>query len=421
MTNSPRPAAEEPLVDEKLADQLLAKAEAEGVELLGPDGLLSQVTKAVLERALGEELTEHLGYEKHDPGGRGSGNSRNGATSKKLLTEAGAVDLAVPRDRNGSFEPRIVRKGQTRLDGFNDRIIALYARGMTTRDIRAHLREIYGVEVSPDLISRVTDAVVDELTEWQARPLDAVYPVVFIDALMVKIRDGVVANRPVYLAIGIDCDGAKQVLGMWVGASTGESAKFWMSVLSELRGRGVRDVCILCCDGLSGLPEAVTAVWPQTTVQLCVVHLIRASLRYASRKYWPALTKELRAIYTASDETAAVAALEAFAENWERRYPAIVRLWRAHWAEFTPFLAFPPEVRRVIYTTNLIESVNARLRKVTRNRGQFPSEQAVLKVLYLAVRNLEDYRGRNIGIRSSGWKQALQAFTIYFEGRIPAL
>ncbi|TWE29203.1 IS256 family transposase [Prauserella muralis] len=415
-----RPAAEESLIDGALADQLLAKAEAEGVELLGPDGLLSQVTKAVLERALGEELTEHLGYEKHDPAGRGSGNSRNGATGKRLLTEAGAVDLQVPRDRRGSFEPKIVRKGQTRLDGFNDRIIALYARGMTTRDIRAHLREIYGVEVSPDLISRVTDAIVDELTEWQSRPLDAVFPVVFIDALMVKIRDGVVANRPVYLAIGIDCEGAKQVLGMWVGASTGESAKFWMSVLAELRNRGVRDVCILCCDGLSGLPEAATTVWPQVTVQLCVVHLIRASLRYASRKYWPALAKDLKAIYTASDEAAAAAALEAFAEQWEARYPAIVRLWRTHWQEFTPFLAFPPEVRRAIYTTNLIESLNARLRKVTRNRGQFPSEQAALKVLYLAVRNLEDYRTPNIGIRTSGWKQVLQAFTIYFEGRIPA-
>ncbi|MPZ63549.1 MAG: IS256 family transposase [Propionibacteriales bacterium] len=419
MTNDSQPAAEEPLVDDELADQLLAKAEAEGVELLGLDGLLSQVTKAVLERALDEELTEHLGYEKHDPAGRGSGNSRNGTTSKRLLTEAGAVELEVPRDRGGSFEPKIVRKGQSRLDGFNDRIVALYARGMTTRDIRAHLREIYGVEVSPDLISRVTDGVLDELTEWQSRPLDAVFPVVFIDALMVKIRDGVVANRPVYVAIGIDCEGAKQVLGMWVGASTGESAKFWMSVLSELRNRGVKDVCILCCDGLSGLPDAVTTIWPNTTVQLCVVHLIRASLRYASRKYWPALAKDLRVIYTATDETAAEAALDVFAEAWEQRYPAIVRLWRTHWSEFVPFLAFPPEVRRVIYTTNLIESLNSRLRKVVRNRGQFPSEQAVLKVLYLAVRNLEDYRRPNVGIRSSGWKKALQSFTMYFEGRIP--
>jgi transposase-like protein len=409
----------EPVVDEQLADQLLAKAAAEGVELLGPQGLLSQVTKAVLERALGEELTEHLGYDRHDPAGRGSGNSRNGTTPKRLLTEVGPVELAVPRDRAGSFDPRIVRKGQSRLDGFNDRVIALYARGLTVRDIRAHLREIYDVDVSPDLISRVTDAVVEELAEWQSRPLDAVYPVVFIDALMVKIRDGVVANRPVYLAVGIDCDGAKQVLGMWVGASTGESAKFWLSVLSELKSRGVADVCIVCCDGLTGLPDAIGVAWPAAVVQTCVVHLIRASLRYASRKDWTPLTQGLRPIYTAVDEAAAAAALDVFAERWDRRYPAIVRLWRSHWAEFTPFLAFPPEVRRVIYTTNLIESINARLQKATRNRGQFPSEQAVLKVLYLAVRNLEEFRRPNVGIRSSGWKQALQAFTIYFQGRIP--
>jgi len=414
-----KPAAAGPLVDEELADQLLGEAAAEGVELLGPDGLLSQVTKAVLERALAEEMTGHLGYEKHDPAGRGSGNSRNGITAKTVLTDIGAVDLAVPRDRNGTFEPRIVRKGQTRLEGFNERIIALYARGMTTRDIRAHLREMYGVEVSPDLISRVTDAVVDELAEWQSRPLDAVYPVIFIDALMVKIRDGVVTNRAVYVAIGIDCDGRKQVLGLWIGPTTGESAKFWLSVLSELKGRGAADVCIVCCDGLTGLPDAIGVVWPQATVQLCVVHLIRASLRYASRKYWAPLAKDLRAIYTAADEAAAAAALEDLAAAWGQRYPAIIKLWRAHWAEFTPFLAFPPEVRKVIYTTNLIESMNARLRKVTRNRGQFPSEQAALKVLYLAVRNLEEFRGRSVGIRSSGWKQALQAFTIYFEGRIP--
>ena len=408
-----------PLVDDDLADQLLGKAQAEGAELLGPDGLLSQLTKAVLERALAEEMTGHLGYDKHDPAGRGSGNSRNGTTPKTLLTDVGAVDLAVPRDRNGSFEPQIVRKGQTRLEGFNERIIALYARGMTVRDIRAHLREMYDVEVSPDLISRVTDGVVEELQEWQSRPLDQVYPVVFIDALMVKIRDGVVTNRAVYVAIGIDCEGCKEVLGLWVGPTTGESAKFWMSVLSEVRSRGVADVCIVCCDGLTGLPDAISVVWPQAVVQLCVVHLIRASLRYASRKYWAPLARDLRPVYTAADEASAAAALEAFAGQWEHKYPAIVRLWRAHWAEFTPFLAFPPEVRRVIYTTNLIESMNARLRKVTRNRGQFPSEQAALKVLFLAVRNLEEFRGRNVGIRSSGWKQALQAFTIYFEGRIP--
>src|SRR5438034_1420419 len=345
----PRP----PLVDEQLADQLLGKAQEQGVELLGPDGLLSQVTKAVLERALTEEMTGHLGYDKHDPAGRGSGNSRNGTTGKTVLTDIGAVDLAVPRDRAGTFEPQIVRKGQTRLDGFNERIIALYARGMTTRDIRAHLREMYGVEVSPDLISRVTGAVIEELAEWQARPLDRVYPVVFVVALMVKIRDGVVTNRAVYVAIGIDCEGAKQVLGLWVGPTTGESAKFWLPVLSELKGRGVADVCIVCCDGLTGLPDAISVTWPQAVVQLCVVHLIRASLRYASRKYWAPLAKDLRAIYTAADEAAAAAALEAFAASWGERYPAIIKLWRAHWGEFTPFLAFPPEVKRVIYTTNL--------------------------------------------------------------------
>ncbi len=408
-----------PLVDEELAGQLLGKAQAGGVELPGPDGLLSQVAKAVLERALAGEMTGHLGYEKHDPAGRGSGNSRNGTTPKTVLTDVGAVGLAVPRDRNGTFEPQIVRKGQTRLEGFNERIIALYARGMTTRDIRAHLREIYGVDVSPDLISRVTDGVLEELAGWQSRPLDQVYPVVFIDALMVKIRDGVVTNRAVYVAIGIDCDGARQVLGLWIGPATGESAKFWLSVLSELKGRGVADVCIVCCDGLTGLPDAIGVVWPQAVVQLCVVHLIRASLRYASRKYRAPLAKALRQIYTAAGEAAAAAALEAFAAAWGDRYPAIIKLWRSHWTELTPFLAFPPEVRRVIYTTNLIESMNARLRKVTRNRGQFPSGQAALKVLYLAVRNLEEFRGRNVGIRSSGWKQALQAFTIYFDGRIP--
>jgi transposase-like protein len=416
---SDRPGGDPPLVDEALADELLGRAQAQGAELLGPDGLLSQVTKAVLERALGEELTQHLGYEKHDPAGRGSGNSRNGTAPKRLLTEIGGIDLDVPRDRGGSFEPQIVRKGQTRLDGFNERIIALYARGMTTRDIRAHLREMYQVEVSPDLISRVTDAVVDELQEWQSRPLDRVYPVVFIDALLVKIRDGVVANRPVYLAIGIDCDGAKNVLGLWVGPATGESSKFWLTVLSELKSRGVADVCIVCCDGLTGLPDAITVVWPQATVQLCVVHLIRASLRYASKRDWGPLTKDLRLIYTAADDLAAEAALEAFEQHWGQRYPAVVRLWRTHWAEFTPFLAFPPDVRRVVYTTNLIESINARLRKVTRNRGQFPSEQAALKVLYLAVRNLEEFRSPQVGTRSSGWKKALQSFTIYFDGRLP--
>ena len=427
MSNNELPGAEspqqesepQPVVSEEVAEQLLARAEAEGVDILGPDGLLGQVSKAVLERALSEELTEHLGYDRHDPAGRGSGNSRNGSYGKRVLTDLGPVDLEVPRDRAGSFEPKIVPKGTRRLAGFNDKIIALYARGMTTRDIQSHLRQMYQVQVSPDLISRVTDAVVEELTEWQNRPLDAVWPVIFIDALNVKIRDGIVANRPVYVAIGVDLEGAKHVLGLWVGKGGGESAKFWLSVLAELRNRGVADVCILCCDGLKGLPDAVTATWPATIVQTCVVHLIRASLRYASKKHWPAISAALRPVYTAVDEAAAQAALADFADRFGARYPAIVRLWRAHWAEFTPFLAFPPEVRKVIYTTNLIESINARLRKVVRTRGHFPSEQAALKVLYLAVRNLDSFRGPSVGTRSSGWKQALQAFTIYFEGRIP--
>jgi len=264
---------------------LLGKAQAQGVELLGPDGLLSQVTKAVLERALAEEMTAHLGYEKHDPAGRGSGNSRNGTTGKTLLTDVGAVDLAVPRDRAGSFDPKIVRKGQSRLEGFNDRIIALYARGMTTRDIRAHLREMYDVDVSPDLISRVTDGVLEELAEWQSRPLDRVFPVIFIDALMVKIRDGVVTNRAACLAIGIDCDGAKQVLGLWVGPTTGESAKFWLSVLSEIKSRGVGDVCIVCCDGLSGLGDEITSTWPGAAVQTCTLRAPIAISSAASRQF----------------------------------------------------------------------------------------------------------------------------------------
>ena len=265
--------------------------------------------------------------------------TRDGVAGKRLLTEIGGIELEVPAIVS-AFSPQIVRKGQTRLDGFNDRIIALYARGLTTRDIRAHLREMYDVDVSPDLISRVTDAVLDELQEWQSRPLDRVYPVVFIDALMVKIRDGVVANRPVYLAIGIDCDGAKNVLGLWVGPTTGESSKFWLTVLSELKSRGVADVCIVCCDGLTGLPDAISVVWPAATVQLCVVHLIRASLRYASKRDWTPLTKDLKLIYTAVDAVAAELALDALAERWEQRYPAIVKLWRSHWTEFVPFLAF---------------------------------------------------------------------------------
>ncbi len=410
--------ARRPLVDEDLADQLLDKARAEGAELLGPGGLLSQVTRAVLERALAEEMTGHLGYEKHDPAGRGSGNSRNGTTPKTVLTEIGAVDLAVPRDRSGSFGPQAVRKGQTQLEGFNERVIALYARGMTVRDIRAPARDVRrGRLTRPDLPRYRRGA--GGTGRMAVPPAGCRLPGDLHRSPDGQDQGRVVTSRPVCVAIGIDCEGRKQVLGLWGGPATGESAKFWLTVLPELRSRGMADACIACCDGLTGLPEAISVTWPRAVVQLCVVHLIRASLRYASRKHRVPLARDLRPVYTAAGQDSAAAALEAFAAAWEGRYPAIIRLWRAHWEEFTPFLAFPPEVRRVIYTTSLIESVNARLSKVTRNRGQLPSEQAALKVLYLAVRNLEEFRTANVGTRSSGWKQALQAFTTYFDGPIP--
>ena len=407
-----------PLVPVEVLDELMAQVEAEGAELLGPDGLLSQVTKAVLERVLDEELTGHLGYDKHDPAGRGSGNSRNGTSAKVLLTEAGAIGLDIPRDRNGDFEPKIVPKGTTRLKGFNDRIVSLYARGMTVRDVRAHLEEIYDVDVSPDLISKVTDAVFDELQEWRNRPLDDMYPIVYIDALMVKIRDGVVQNRPAYLAVGVDLDGRKHVLGIWIGDSKGEGAKFWLSVLSELKNRGVDDVLIVCCDGLKGLPDAIEAVWPKAVVQTCVVHLLRGSFRYASYTDRKKLAAGLRPIYTAVSQDAAAEALDEFEEQWGSKYPAIVGLWRDSWEVFTPFLAYPPEIRRVVYTTNMIESINYQLRKVSKTRGHFPTEKAALKLLCLATRNITTERGGPSGTGTQGWKACLNAMAIYFPGRI---
>jgi len=401
-----------------IVEQLLETADACDADLLGPDGLLTQVTQRLLERALETELTEHLGYEKGDPAGHGSGNSRNGHTAKTVLTGVGAVPVRVPRDRAGSFDPQIVPKHARRLAGFNEQIISLYARGMTVRDIRSHIEQLYGVDVSPDLISKVTDAVNEELTAWQNRPLEPVWPIVYIDALWVKVRDGSVVNRPVYLAVGVDLDGCKHVLGMWVGTA-GEGAKYWMGVLAELRNRGVEDVLICCCDGLAGLPESVTAIWPRTTVQTCVVHLMRASLRYASRKDHSQLVPQLRAIYTAPTEQAAQTALEEFeASDLGRCYPAIAKTWRNAWSEFVPFLVFPPAVRRVVYTTNMIESINARLRKATRNRGQFPTDQAVLKVLYLAIRDLIEPKTTNREHVAAGWKEALNALTLYFEDRI---
>jgi transposase-like protein len=407
-----------PLVPEDVLEELLDRVDAEGAELLGPDGLLSQVTKAVLERAMDEELTDHLGYDRHDPVGRGSGNSRNGTSPKVVLTEAGAVDLDVPRDRNGDFDPVIVPKGATRLKGFNDRIISLYARGMTVRDVQAHLEEIYGVEVSPDLISKVTDAVWDELEAWRNRPLDAMYPIVYIDALMVKIRDGVVANRPAYLAVGVDLEGRKHVLGIWIGDTKGEGAKFWLSVFSELKNRGVDDVLIVVCDGLTGLPDAIEAIWPKATIQTCVVHLLRGSFRYASYADRKKLAAAMRPIYTAVSVDTAEEAMIDFEAEWGSKYPAIINLWRNSWDVFVPFLAFPPEIRRVVYTTNMIESINYQLRKVTKNRGHFPTEKAALKLLYLAVRNITTERGGTAGTGTHGWKACLNALAIYFPDRI---
>ena len=410
--------ASSPLVPDDVLDELMARVDAQGAELLGPDGLLSHVTKAVLERAMAEELTGHLGYDKHDPAGRGSGNSRNGTTPKVVLTEAGAIDLDVPRDRNGEFEPIIVPKGTTRLKGFNDRIVSLYARGMTVRDVQAHLEEIYGVEVSPDLISKVTDAVWDELEAWRNRPLDAMYPIVYIDALMIKIRDGVVANRPAYLAVGVDLEGRKHVLGIWIGDSKGEGSKFWLSVFSELKNRGVDDILIVVCDGLTGLPDAIEAVWPHAVIQTCVVHLLRGSFRYASYQDRKRLAATMRPIYTAPSVDAATEAFDDFEAEWGSKYPAIINLWRNSWDVFVPFLDYPPEIRRVVYTTNMIESINYQLRKVTKTRGHFPTEKAALKLLYLAVRNITTERGGTAGTGTHGWKACLNALAIYFPDRI---
>ena len=398
-----------------LADQLLARATEEGVELVGPDGILTGITKRVIETALRTELTDHLGYEEHEKG-KGQGNARNGVSRKTLQTDIGPVDVEIPRDRAGSFEPKIVPKYQRRIGGFDEAILSLYAKGLSTGEISRHLEEIYGAEVSKDTISRITDAVNAEVTEWQNRPLDAVWPVIFIDAIVVKIRDGAVANRPIYVVMGISLEGERDVLGLWVG-SGGEGAKHWMTILTELKNRGVADVLICCCDGLSGLPEAIAAVWPAADVQTCVVHLVRNTLRYASRSHWQKITTDLRKVYTAPTLDAAEARFTEFEGVWGSRYPAVIRLWRDAWSEFIPFLAFPAQIRSVIYTTNAIESLNARFRRATRIRGHFPSEQAALKVLYLTIRERDEKGGSVIG-QVRNWKQALNTFAMHYGERI---
>ncbi len=403
-------------LDVQLAQELIGRAREQGVSLVGPDGLLAGVTRTVLQTALDAEMTEYLGYEKGNPAGRGAGNHRNGTSPKTVHTEVGPVPLEVPRDRQSGFEPQIVPKHSRRIQGFDEAIISLYAKGLTTGEIQAHLAEIYQADVSKDLISRVTDKVVDELKSWQNRPLDRVYPVVLIDAIHVKIREGQVINRPIYVVIGINCQGERDVLGLWVGTG-GEGAKQWMSVLTELRNRGVADVLIACCDGLKGLPEAIGEVWPLATVQECVVHLVRASLRYASRAHWGAITKALRTVYTAPTAEDAEARFAEFEQDWGTKYPAIIRLWRSSWEQFTPFLAFPPEIRKIIYTTNAVESLNARFRQATRRRGHFPSEQAALKVLYLVIRTPQRNR-TNVTGRTAGWKAALNTLAMFYGDRI---
>ena len=411
------PAAEQSEdLEVRVARELLERAKAEGVTLVGPGGLLAGVTKTVLQAALDAEMADHLGYEKGERPPFPSGNHRNGTSAKTVLTEVGRVPLEVPRDRNGKFEPLIVPKHARRVAGFNEAIVSLYAKGLTTGEIRAHLEEIYGVEVSRDLVSRVTDRVLEELAAWQSRPLDRTYPVLLIDAIFVKIRDGQVANRPVYVALGINCAGERDVLGLWAGTG-GEGAKAWMAILAELRNRGVEDACIVCCDGLKGLPEAIGEIWPQATVQLCVVHLVRASLRYASKKYWGQISKDLRQIYTAPTEAAAAARFAEFEQAWGERYPAVIRLWRSAWEQFTPFLAFPPQIRKIVYTTNAIESLNSRFRRAARQRGHFPDEQSALKVLYLVIRTPQHSR-LNVTGQTPGWKEAINALTMYYGDRI---
>lgn len=397
-TGSPEPASARQLVGELaeagLLDDLLDRADRGGLALTGEGGFLPELVKAVLERGLAAELTGHLGYEKGDPAGRGSPNSRNGTTPKTVATEVGDVALDVPRDRDASFEPRLVPKGSRRLAGLDEMIISLYAGGMTVRDIQHHLARTLGTELSHETISNITDQVLEEVKAWQSRPLDEIYPVIYLDALIVKVRDGhQVRNKAAHIAVGIDIDGIKHVLGIWVQAA--EGAKFWAGVCAELRNRGVADVLIVCCDGLTGFPEAVEATWPLVTVQTCTVHLIRAAMRFVSHDDRRKVAAALRPVYTAPTAEAAQAALDDFAGSpLGARYPASVAAWRSAWERFIPFLEFPPEVRKLIYTTNAIESLNYQLRKIIKNRGHFPSDDAVVKLLWLAIRDIEDKRAR---------------------------
>jgi putative transposase len=401
----------EQLPDE-LIDELLAGAQTE-TEIAGPGGLLAALTKRLVERAMEVELTDHLGYEHGESPPDGTGNTRNGSTPKTLTTEHGPVEIETPRDRDGSFEPKIVRKRQRRFEGFDEKIIALYSRGLSTRDIEAYLKDLYGVQVGRDLISRVTDAVMDDARAWASRPLEDVYPIVFLDCLVLKIREGgSVQRRACYLALGVTLEGDRDVLGLWFQET--EGAKFWMQVLNELKTRGVRDILIACVDGLKGFPEAIEAVFPRTTVQTCIVHLIRHSLKYVPRREREQVARDLKPIYTAVDADAAQAELERFDEKWGQRFPVITQAWLNAWEYVTPFLAFGPEVRRVVYTTNAIEALNRQLRKAIKTKGHFPNEDAARKLIYLAVLNAVP-----AWTTTRNWTAALLAFKIHFGDRIP--
>ncbi|WP_425467265.1 IS256 family transposase [Rarobacter incanus] len=408
------PVTGEIIDQQQIAEQLLAQAKEQGVSLVGPGGLLGGLTKTVLETALEAEMTEHLGYEKHTV--TESENARNGTRSKTVLTEIGAIEIDVPRDRDGSFQPKIVRKRQRRLDGIDEIVLSLTARGLTTGEVAAHFDDVYGASVSKDTISKITDKVIEEMTEWQNRPLDRVYPVVFIDAIVVKVRDGQVRNKPFYVAIGVTTTGERDILGIWAGDG-GEGAKFWLGVLTDIKNRGVEDVCIVVCDGLKGLPESINTTWEFATVQTCIIHLIRNTFKFASRKYWDQIARDLRPVYTAPTEAAARARFEEFAEKWCTMYPAIRQLWENAWSEFIPFLDYDVEIRRIICSTNAIESLNARYRRAVRARGHSPNDAAALKCLYLVTRSL-DPTGRGRARWVTRWKPALNAFAITFEGRI---
>jgi transposase-like protein len=401
------------------AQALVGRARDEGVALTGDEGLLTSMVKEVLQAGLDVEMADHLGYEPYEPSGRGSGNSRNGGYPKTVSTDVGPVELRMPRDRQGTFEPVTVPKHVRRLEGLGANVISLYAKGLTTGEIQSHLAEIYGTEVSRETISKITDAVLPDMLAWQSRPLDRVYPVLLIDAIVIKVRDSQVANRPVYVVIGVNLEGERDVLGLWLGPTGGEGAKQWMTMLSELKNRGIADALIVCCDGLKGLPDAIRVTWPEATVQTCVVHLVRNSLRYASKKYWAQIARQLKAIYTAPTVQAAEQQFTEFSEAWKPLYPALVQSWEQSWSEFVPFLDYPLELRKIVYTTNAIESLNARFRRAVRHRGHFPNEQAAMKVLYLVANTRRPNRPDLIG-RINGWKEILNALSIHYGERLNA-